>query len=95
MTHLVTLTGHIMVPPDRLDDIRAALPDHIRATRAEPGCLSFDVVESTSIPGRFDVAERFTDAAAFRAHQTRAAGSDWGRISAGIPRDYVVTGLDD
>ncbi len=94
MTREVALTGHIMAPSDRLAAIRAALPDHIRATRAEPGCLSFEVIENAAVPGRFDVAQRFNDAAAFRAHQTRATGSDWGRVSAGIPRDYVVTGLD-
>ena len=91
----VTLSGHIDVPPDRLAQIRAALVDHIRLTRAEPGCISFDVVEEQDFPGRFTVAERFTDSAAFRAHQARAQASDWGRISAGIPRDYRVTGLID
>lgn len=91
----VTLTGFIDVPPDRRDAIRAALPDHIRLTREEPGCLSFEVIESASTPGRFTVAERFTDAAAFDAHQTRTATSDWARISAGIPRSYDIKGLED
>lgn len=89
----VTLTGHITVPPERLAEIRAALPTHIDLTRAEPGCLSFEVTETQ--PGHFDVAERFVDAEAFRAHQERVKTSDWGRISAGIPRDYQITGLQD
>lgn len=89
----VVLTGHIQVPPERIADIRAALPEHIRLTRAEPGCLSFSVTEHPDIAGRFDVAEEFTDAAAFEAHQTRAGGSDWAKISESIPRDYKVTGL--
>ena len=89
----VTLVGFITAPADRLADIRAALPDHIRLTRAETGCLRFDVSESSDVPGRFDVSEEFTDAAAFAAHQTRVAASDWGQISAGLPRDYKITGL--
>lgn len=89
----VTLTGQIDVPADRLAAIRAALPDHIRATRAEPGCLSFEVSEDPAAPGRFLVAEEFADPDAFRAHQARAAASDWGRISAGVPRSYTVTGM--
>jgi quinol monooxygenase YgiN len=89
----VKLTGHITVPADRLDAVRAALLDHIRLTRAEPGCLSFNVTENASHPGRFDVAEEFTDAKAFEAHQTRAAASPWAEITKGIPRDYTVTGL--
>lgn len=91
----VTLKGHIDVPADRLEQIRAGLVEHIRLTRNEPGCLSFDVTEDPAIPGRFNVAEAFTDSDAFRAHQTRAQASDWARISAGIPRDYSVTGLTD
>jgi quinol monooxygenase YgiN len=89
----VILTGHIDVPADRLDAIRAALPDHIRLTLAEPGCLGFEVRESHGTPGRFEVRERFADAQAFRAHQARVQSSDWGRISAGLPRHYTVTGL--
>ncbi|MGC9369819.1 MAG: putative quinol monooxygenase [Paracoccaceae bacterium] len=91
----VTLTGHIEVPADRLPTVRAALPKHIRLTRAEPGCRSFEVTERADCPGRFDVRERFADAAAFRAHQERAQESDWGRISAGLPRHYRITGPNE
>lgn len=91
----VTLTGHIQVPPERMEAIRAALPDHIHLTRAETGCLRFEVTEDTRTPGRFNVSEEFTDAAAFAAHQARVQTSDWGRISAGIARAYTVSGLPE
>ena len=91
----VTLSGFLDVPEDRLDAIRAALPEHIRLTRAEPGCLRFDVIESSSTPGRFAVSEEFTDPAAFRAHQARAAAAHWGRISAGLSRSYKIAGLEE
>ena len=91
----ITLTGHIDVPAERLDVLRDALVDHIRLTRAEPGCLSFEVTENPDHPGRFDVSERFTDAAAFQAHQDRAGASDWARISVGIPRRYQISGLPE
>jgi len=89
----VTLTGHIDVAPDRLDQIRAALVEHSALTRAEPGCIRFEVAENADVAGRFMVSEEFTDADAFAAHQARAKASAWGRISAGLTRDYVVTGL--
>lgn len=91
----VTLEGHIKVPGDRLQDIRNALTDHIRLTRAEPGCLRFDVTEDPDHPGLFTVQETFVDSASFRAHQTRVTASEWGRISAGIPRHYRITGLEE
>ena len=88
------LSGHIDVPADRLEAVAAALPDHIRLTRAEPGCLSFQVTPDSSHPGRFQVDELFTDRAAFDAHQARAGATHWARITAGIPRHYVVTDVD-
>lgn len=91
----VALKGHIDVPADRLDQIRAGLADHIRLTRAESDCISFDVTEDPTTPGRYNVAEAFTTPAAFEAHQPRAQASDKARITAGIPRDDVVSGLPD
>lgn len=92
---MIKLTGHIDVPKERLQTVQDALPTHIALTRAEPGCLSFEVTQDSALPGRFLVAERFVDQAAFDAHQTRTKASDWARITAGIPRDYVIEELPD
>lgn len=89
----VSLSGHILVPKDQLAIVRAALPEHCRLTLAEAGCLRFEVVESSTQPGRFDVSEEFTDAAAFEAHQVRAKSSPWGNVTAGMTRTYEITGL--
>lgn len=86
----IRLTGHIDVPEDRRVSVAAALPHHVRLTRAEPGCLSFEVTPDPACPGRYRVAELFASRAAFEAHQARVAASDWGRISAGILRSYRV-----
>jgi hydroxyethylthiazole kinase-like uncharacterized protein yjeF len=72
--------------------VREQLPRHLELTRAEPGCTSFTVTP-TSDPLVWRVEESFRDAAAFRAHQDRAAASDWGRTTQGIERRYTVTGL--
>lgn len=69
--------------------IRAHLPDHIRLSRAEPGCLTFDVAQIA--PLIWEVRESFTDRAAFDAHQTRTRASDWYRLTAGIARQYQIT----
>lgn len=87
---MILLTGHIDVPADRLPAVAAALPDHIRLTRAEPGCLSFDVTPDRRIDGRFNVRETFASRPAFDAHQDRMRESDWGRITAGLPRTYEI-----
>ncbi|WP_171240698.1 putative quinol monooxygenase [Ruegeria sp. HKCCA5491] len=87
----VFLTGHIDVPIDRLEQVRAALPKHIALTRAEPGCLSFEVTEDAETPGRFNVNEVFRDQTSFDAHQERTQNSEWFGITQGIPRSYQIT----
>lgn len=86
----IRLTGHIDVPPGRREAVAAALPEHIRLTRAEPGCLQFDVQPDPQVPGRWLVEELFDSREAFEAHQTRARQSRWGEISAGLAREYDV-----
>ncbi|SFK64343.1 putative quinol monooxygenase [Shimia haliotis] len=88
---MITLTGYIDVPADRLSAVRAALPDHVALTRAEPGCLSFEVTPDATMSGRFNVSERFTDQTAFDAHQTRTKASDWAEVTKDIPRTYQIT----
>lgn len=87
----IRLTGHIQVPPERMDAVRAGLIDHIRLTHAESGCISFEVTEDPHVPGRFNVAEIFTDQVSFDAHQIRTKASTWAEITTGIPREYEIT----
>lgn len=75
------------------DAVRRALPLHIRLTRAEPGCLSFEVAE-TADPLVWTVEECFRDRAAFDAHQTRTRASAWWAATSAILRDYRLTGPD-
>ena len=85
----IRLRGTLTCPPERLAAVRAALPDHVRLTRAEPGCLSFEVTETAA--GTFVVAECFTDRDAFEAHQERTRASHWATVTEGCARDYEVT----
>lgn len=68
------------------------LPEHVELTRAEPGCVMFEV-RQTENPLVWQVDELFDDADAFAAHQDRVAASEWGRATAGIERRYTVDGL--
>ena len=86
----IQLSGHIDVPKHRLAAITAALPEHIRLTRAETGCISFDVCPDPDHAGRFHVAEVFISKLAFDLHQSRTAMSDWARVANGIARSYQI-----
>jgi quinol monooxygenase YgiN len=84
----VTLTGCIDIPEAERQHLLPLLAEHVRLTRAEPGCLAFEVAETAPGSGRFAVAERFRDRAAFDAHQRRTAASAWGAASRHLARDY-------
>ncbi len=86
----VYLTGHLEVPPDRIEAVTAALPAHIALTRAEPGCLAFSVAQSPDNPTHFLVSEIFANQSAFNAHQARTAASAWAKVTDGLLRHYFV-----
>ena len=87
---LVQLTGRLVcADDDEAATVRRHLPRHVELTRAETGCLHFEV-EPTDDPRVWMVSERFVDQAAFDSHQTRVRASEWGRATSGIRRDYVI-----
>lgn len=90
----VTLNGYLRcVDAAEAARVREALDTHIRLTRAEPGCISFEVTP-TDDPLVWAVAEAFTDREAFTAHQSRASTSDWAAATKGIARDYTIQGME-
>ena len=91
----VILSGHIVVAESELIAVREALPIHIKATRAEKGCIVFNVVEHMMEIGRFDVYEEFETSDAFRFHQNRVQKSEWGVVSKNVVRHYRIEGFDE
>jgi quinol monooxygenase YgiN len=89
----IHLTGWLVCTTDeQARVVTLRLPDHIRLTRAEAGCISFDVTE-TADPLIWSVEERFEDQQVLELHQARVASSPWGGATAGIERRYSVEGL--
>lgn len=87
----VYLTGYLEVPTDRWQAVREALPTHIKLTRAEAGCIAFEVTEDQQHSGRLLVSEVFENQAAFDAHQARTRQSAWFKVTEGIERHYSIT----
>ena len=87
---MIRFTGQLICADEGQTAIVAAhLPEHIRLTLDEAGCLSFEVRQSAD-PLVWDVAEVFSSRAAFEAHQARAAASAWVQATKGIERQYVI-----
>jgi quinol monooxygenase YgiN len=88
---IVRLTGQLLCATEQDAALVAAhVPTHLALTLAEPGCITFAVVQ-TADPLIWQVDEAFIDQAAFDAHQTRTRASDWHGLSAHIPRQFSIT----
>ncbi|WP_417243736.1 putative quinol monooxygenase [Celeribacter sp.] len=84
----VLLTGTLTCTPDEVDDVLSVMADHIRKSRAEAGCLQFELWQDELTPTDFHVSEVFLSEAAFATHQDRTQGSDWGRITRDMTRNF-------
>lgn len=85
---MTTLTGTLTCENAAdLDIVQTYLPDHIRLSRAEPGCVKFDVTQGEN-PLVWHLDEAFIDAEAFAAHQTRTKATIWAEKTAGLIRDF-------
>lgn len=92
---MIRLKGHLICMTDsEAQAVRQHLPEHIRLSRAEPGCLSFDVSQ-TDDPMVWDVQESFRTRDDFDAHQTRTRASAWFDATRHILRDFRVEELRD
>ena len=90
---MIRLSGYLIcASEEEADLVRKFLPDHIELTRAETGCLSFEVKETTD-PLVWEVQELFGNQEVFKAHQARVKSSEWGIITAEITREYVISEL--
>jgi quinol monooxygenase YgiN len=87
---MISVTGTLAcATPDEAAIVRAYLPEHIRLSRAEPGCLKFNVVP-TEDPLVWRLDEAFVDRQAFEAHQTRTRDSVWFQVSSNLGRDFQI-----
>ena len=90
----VILKGYILVPDKDLPAVREELPNHIRLTSQEEGCLVFEVLPDEQNASRFNVYEEFCDSHSFEEHQERVRSSRWGEVTSNVERRYQIDGSD-
>lgn len=69
--------------------VREHLTQHIALTRAEQGCISFEV-NATNDPLMWEVSELFASREAFESHHKRVRSSEWGATTREIRREYTI-----
>lgn len=65
---LLTVVAELIAKPGKEDALRQALLACIEPTRAETGCVQYDLHESTDTPGHFVFYENWTSRAALDEH---------------------------
>jgi quinol monooxygenase YgiN len=84
----------------RGDDVAAAIQQTrvIELTRAEPGCVAYDIGRDADSPDRFVVYERWRDLAALEEHlltaHFAASGEALGGLLASAPVVRILTPAD-
>ena len=90
----ILLEGYIDIPSDRFDAVARVIPQHVQEMAARPGCISFDMAHSPDIPRRFLTNGTFRDQTAVDAHFKPSKVTDWSKLTAGLPRIYMVSRTD-
>lgn len=92
---MILVTGRLICATQAdAEIVRTMLPEHIRLSRAEPGCLTFSVTPSAD-PLIWLLDESFVDRAAFEAHQARTRASAWFAATRALKREVRVSETGD
>jgi quinol monooxygenase YgiN len=65
---MILVTGSFVAKDGRLDEALALSLEHVRRSRAEPGCLAHAVHRDVENPSRLVFVEEWADLAALTAH---------------------------
>jgi quinol monooxygenase YgiN len=65
---MILVTGSILARADSLNELLALSLEHVRRSRAEPGCLSHAVHQDVENPLRLVFVEEWSDRTALTAH---------------------------
>lgn len=92
-----TIIANLAAHPGRGDQFAAAVARSgaVGLTRAEPGCLTYDISRDTDAPDRFVAYEQWRDLAALQAHletaHFAAVGAALAELLDGAPTVRVLT----
>ncbi|MCC6001980.1 MAG: antibiotic biosynthesis monooxygenase [Pararhodobacter sp.] len=85
---MVRLSGRLICATrEEALQVQAHLAEHVRRSRAEPGCLAFEI-RPTRDPMVWQVDECFADGAALEAHRARTLGSPWWAATREVRREF-------
>jgi quinol monooxygenase YgiN len=70
MFQSVRVVARVIALPDKIEQLKAVLIELIEPTRAEAGCIQYDLLQNTSDPTDFTFVEEWKSTAALETHLT-------------------------
>ena len=88
----VTITVNLKAKPKFIDRLQKILTDLIAPSRGEPGCLTYDMLQSADDPQRFLLYMTWQDEEAFQRHTKSPWVQDFDQNQAGslLDEPYVL-----
>jgi (4S)-4-hydroxy-5-phosphonooxypentane-2,3-dione isomerase len=74
---MVTVTVTLEIEPTRVDEFLRIMTENAAASRAEAGCLRFEISRAFDKPNAFALSEAYKDKAAMDAHYETAHYAVW------------------
>lgn len=78
---MIIVTGSILARPDSLDRLLAISLEHVRRSRAEPGCVAHAVHRDAENPLRLVFLEEWADRESLAAHFTVPESRDFAKAA--------------
>lgn len=93
MTQTLTVVARIKAKPGQEARVREELRKLLAPTRAEQGCLNYDMHVSTENPGEFLFYENWTTEELWRAHINAPHIQSWLKLSDALCAEPVAISL--
>jgi len=86
----LTIVAHITAKVDKTDLVKAELEKLIAPTRAEDGCINYDLHQDQNKSNLFLFFENWTDREAWEAHMETSHIKDYLAATDGAVEDFTV-----
>ena len=89
MTKL-TIVAHVYAQPDKIDLVRTELEKLVPITRAEEGCIQYDLHQDNDNPAHFMFYENWTSRELWQAHMNAPHLAVYSEATAGAVADFAL-----
>lgn len=86
----LTIVAHIHARPEQIDRVKAELEKLVPITRAEPGCIQYDLHQDNDDPAHFLFYENWESRELWQAHMGAPHLGAYSRATEGAVANFVL-----